>query len=101
MKSADVFPGRFLRAADLAGHTPVVTIARVEVQTVGDDQKPVVFFEGKDKAIVLNRTNFNAIVEITGREDTDDWPGHKIKLITTKVDYQGRRVPAIRVEDPA
>jgi hypothetical protein len=100
VKGAEVFPSRFLNAADLNGHAPVVTIARVELQTVGKEQKPVVYFEGKEKAIVLNRTNFVAIVELTGEDDTDQWPGHRIKLVVTKVDFQGRRVPAIRVEDP-
>ena len=100
MKSTDAFPGRFLRAVDIEGHTPVVTIARVELQTLGNDRKLVVYFQGKDKGIVLNRTNFNAIEEITGQSDTDDWAGHKIKLTTQRVEYQGKRVPAIRVEQP-
>lgn len=100
MKQGDVFPGRFLRADDLNGHTPTVTIARAELQTIGDTQKLVVYFEGKDKGIVLNRTNFNAIVEITGADDTDDWPGHRIRLVTARVDFQGRRFVTIRVDDP-
>lgn len=100
MKASDVFPSNYLRAADLDGREPIVTIARVGVETFGDESKPVVFFQGKEKGVVLNKTNFNAIVDITREDDTDNWPGHQIKLITVKVEFQGKRVPAIRVEDP-
>ncbi len=58
------------------------------------------FFVGKDKGLVLNKTNFNVIADITGEADSDDWPGKRITLYATKVDYQGRRVDAIRVDDP-
>jgi len=99
MKQTDVFPGRFLRAADLDGKTPVVTIESSKLEVVGAGQKLVIYFVGKAKGLVVNRTNFETIAAVTGLEDTDDWPGHKIKLITTIVDYQGRRVLAIRVAE--
>jgi len=100
MKSSDVFPSTYLKAADIAGHEPVVTISKVEMTDLGDDRKPVAYFAGKDKGLVLNKTNFAAIEEITGEADTDDWTGHKIKLFVAKVEYQGKRVPAIRVDAP-
>lgn len=99
MKSTDIFPSKYLRAADLNGHEPVVTIERVEMETLGDDRKPVVYFKGKDKGLVLNKTNFNAIEDISGEDDTDNWQGTKVKLITMKVEFQGKRVPAIRIEE--
>jgi len=100
VRSSDIFPSKFLRAADLNGHAPIVTIERAELRTVGDGEKLVVYFEGKEKGLVLNRTNFSAISELTGEDDTDRWPGHKIKLVIAKVDFQGRRWPAIRIEEP-
>lgn len=99
MKSTDIFPSKYLRAADLNGHEPIVTIDRVVMETLGDDRKPVVYFKGKDKGVVLNKTNFNAIEDISGEEDTDNWTGVKVKLITAKVEFQGKRVAAIRVEE--
>lgn len=101
MKASDVFPSNYLRAADLNGAEPTVTIDRVVVETFGDESKPVVFFQGKEKGVVLNKTNFNAIVDITKEEDTDNWRGHRIKLVTAKVEFQGKRVPAIRIDEPA
>lgn len=99
MKSTDIFPSKYLRAADLNGHEPVVTIDRVAMETLGDDRKPVVYFKGKDKGVVLNKTNFNAIEDISGEEDTDNWGGTKVKLVVVKVEFQGKRVPAIRIEE--
>lgn len=101
MKATDVFPSNYLRAGDLNGAEPTVTIKAVELEKIGTDMKLVLYFEGKEKGVVLNKTNFSSIVDITGEEDTDDWAGHQIKLITAKVEYQGKRVPAIRIERPA
>lgn len=99
MKSTDVFPSKSLRADDLNGIEPVVTIESVSTQSFDDgSRKPIIHFKGKEKTLVCNKTNWNAIVEITGEEDSDNWAGHRIKLIVAKVDYQGKRVPAIRVE---
>lgn len=97
----EAFPSKYLRAADLQGRTPTVTIAEVKMETVGEDNRLVVYFTGKDKGLVLNKTNANAIADILGDEDTDNWTDGQIKLITAKVDFQGKRVPAIRIEEPA
>lgn len=99
MKITDAFPSKYLRAADLDGRTPNVTIARVASENIGDDSKLVVYFEGKDKGVVLNKTNATTIVELAGDDDTDNWAGCRVKLITMKVEYQGKRVPAIRIEE--
>ena len=99
MKGSDVFPSKYLRAADLDGREPVVTIDRVVVETLGDESKPVVYFTGKDKGLVMNKTNWSSIEDISGEEDSDRWKGTKLKLITVKVEFQGKRVPAIRIEE--
>lgn len=100
MKSNDVFPGKYLRADDLNGAEPIVTMRDVKIETLGDDSKPVLYFVGKEKGLVMNKTNWAAITEITGSDDSDEWTGKKVKLVTRKVDFQGKRVPAIRVEEP-
>ena len=99
MKSTDIFPSKYLRAADLDGREPIVTINRVILETLGDDRKPVAYFDGKDKGLVLNKTNWNAIEDISVEDDCDNWKGVKVKLITVKVEYQGKRVPGIRIEE--
>jgi hypothetical protein len=98
MKGNDVFPSKWLKAEDLGQKTPTVTIKKVDIETIGEDSKPILYFEGKDKGLVLNKTNWNALVDLCGADDSDDWTGHKVKLYVVKVDYQGKRVPAIRID---
>jgi hypothetical protein len=93
----DVFGGGFLKAEDLAGKSPTVKIERVEVKDFDDGKKLILHFEGKDKALVCNKTNASIIEEVLGSGDTDDWEGKKIVLLVKKVEFQGKLVPAIRV----
>lgn len=99
-KASDFFTGKSLKAEDIKGREPVVTIEKVTTQNFDDGTKPIIHFVGKDKTLVCNRTNWNSIVEITGEDDSDNWGGCKIKLVVARVDYQGKRVDAIRVDPP-
>jgi hypothetical protein len=65
------------------------------MRDVGDDTKPVAYFEGKDKGLVLNKTNSNTISAAYG-DETDDWVGAEIVLYETMVEFQGQRKPGIR-----
>jgi hypothetical protein len=103
VKSNEVFPSKTLKAADIGEASPVVTIHRVELESIdknSKDKKPVAYFVGKDKGLVLNKTNWRAIVKISGQDDSDLWEGVKIQLFVTEVDFQGDLVPAIRVRAP-
>jgi hypothetical protein len=71
----------------------------VKVEEVGDDKKPVLYFSGTDKGLVLNVTNANSIKELYGPE-TNDWRGRAITLYVAKVEYQGKRMDGIRVDPP-
>lgn len=99
MKIGSAFPSEYLKATDLNGKSVRVVIESVSTEKVGDDQKPIVHFVGKDKALVLNKTNANRIVEAVGSDETNDWEGWSITIYSCKVDFQGKRVDAIRVND--
>ena len=79
----------------------MLTISEVEIKELGQgkdkETKPVVSFRELEKGLVCNKTNCNTIHKLTGSDDTDDWVGHKIKLITLEVDFQGTMTNAIRV----
>lgn len=96
MNINDAFPSNYLKAADLKGQTPTVTIADVRMEDIGDDRKPVIYFDGKEKGIVLNKTNATNISDAYGPE-TPGWRGKKVTLFTAWVDFQGRSVEAIRI----
>ena len=99
MRISAAFPSEYLKAADLQGHNALVVIERVEMRDVGDDTKPVVFFQGKTKGVVLNKTNAGNIAILYG-DDTDEWIGKEVVLYTDIVDFQGKPTEAIRVRSP-
>ena len=57
----EVFPGKYLGAADLKNQEAACTIDYVEMEQFDDGgkkvMKPVVHFQGAGKAMVFNKTN--------------------------------------------
>ena len=105
MKKGERFPSKWLKAADLKGRSAIVTIERVELENFKNDKgyeedKLVVYFEGKTKGLIVNQTNWDLIGEVTGEEDDSSWPGHRIELYSKKVPLRGKEVDAIRVREP-
>jgi len=102
----EAFPSKYLKASDLQGRPVTLRIkdAPQEVLKGFDGQqqtKTVVYFAGTSKKLPLNRTNWNAIADVTGEEDSDRWPGHKIELYPTTTEMNGRELPCIRVRTPS
>ena len=95
----EIFPGRFLKAADLDGKAVTMTIESVVQEELDEQVKAVVYFRGKSKALVLNATNYDAIADNHGVQ-TDDWPGAEIELYPTTVPFKGKVVPCVRVRIP-
>lgn len=96
----DAFPSNYLKASDLKGNQVVVTIDKVEFEPVGRqrEMKAVVYFVGKEKGVVLNKTNANKITEIAGSALTEDWHGTAIVLYPTETEFAGESVECIRVK---
>jgi hypothetical protein len=65
------------------------------METIGDDERPVLYFSGKEKGLILNKTNANTIASAFS-DDTQDWRGGEIVLFETAVDFQGKTMPTIR-----
>ena len=101
MRISVAFPSKYLKAADLQGQRVRVRVSHIDMEAMqaGEDDKPVVYFVGKVKGLVLNRTNADAIAIVHG-DETDNWHGHEIELFETTVSYQGRSMPGIRVHVP-
>ena len=97
MKTSDVFPSRFIKAADIGDKEIAVTISKVTIEEVGDDQKPVAHFKNAEKGLVLNRTNWDRVAYIASNDDSDAWPGVRIALYTELVSFGGKTGPAVRV----
>jgi hypothetical protein len=97
------FPSQFIKASDLEGRAVNVVIREVKVEKVGQsgDQKPVVYFEGKTKGMVLNKTNARKIANLAGSGDTEDWTGITVAIFPTETEFGGETVDCIRVKAAA
>jgi len=100
MKGADIFPSKYIKADDLKGRDVPVTISHAEMEKLGDDQRLVLYFQGKDKGMVCNKTNFGRIAYLYG-DETDEWEGKPIMLTSEFVEFQGKTVKGLRVKPPA
>ena len=102
MRVSDLFPSRYVKAGDVI-EPQLVAIRELQVEEIGQgkdaESKPVLYFHNRQKGLVLNVTNCRAIEDAYGTE-TDDWPGKSIELYSTKVDFKGDRVDAVRVRIP-
>lgn len=96
MRISSAFPSDYIKASDLEGRKFRVKIATVKMERLGDDEKPILYFVGAKKGMVLNKTNAKKISEVYG-EETKDWVGAEIILFEAMVDFKGDTVPAIRV----
>ncbi len=97
MRIDDVFTSKTLKAADLNGKKLKLTISNVEMEKMGDDMKPVMYFKGKEKGLVLNKTKAAVLSSAFGGE-TDNWYGKEIAIYPAKVAYNGQMVDSINVE---
>ncbi len=100
----ELYPSKYLSAADLQNRDVIVTIVKVEMEEFEDNgrkvPKPVVHFQGSPKAMIFNKTNATTVADITGQDNTDHWGGARICLYPTMVQFGSKMTEAIRVKRP-
>ncbi len=102
MKISTAFPSKYLRAADIddgAAHVHNIHSVTVEEVADGEDHKPILYFDGVEKGLVLNKTNANTVAGLYG-DDTERWVGNPVEMFATETEFQGKRVACIRVRQP-
>lgn len=104
MKISNAFPSKYLRSEDLEmGKQYKVTIDRVLVEDVGrennPEHKPVVYFVGAKKGMVLNKTNAMTLATLFG-DETDSWPGREIYLFVAMTTMMGEPTKGLRLGMP-
>jgi hypothetical protein len=92
-----IYPNKYIKSSDLQNREISVIIEQAKVEEVGDDRKLVLYFRGKQKGLVTNKTNANRIAHYFGM-NTDAWLGREIVLFTDLVNFQGKTTEAIRVK---
>jgi hypothetical protein len=101
MKTDDVFPKKWLSGEDLPRDTGA-TIHRVVLEELRNpkthkpERKPVAYFVGKRKALILNRTNWMTLAGLYG-DESNEWTGRRVVLGRDEVDSPQGRVLAVRI----
>jgi hypothetical protein len=102
MKISQLFPSKFVKAADLNGKTVTLTIAKLVVEELGHgpdkERKPVLYFQKATKGMVLNRTNAMTIAALYG-DESDEWEGKRISIYPTRIRAFGSMQDTIRVRE--
>lgn len=95
----EVFPSRWLHAADLQGRSVVVKVESVTVEEVRDPrtfqpvQKIVVAFVGAEKKLIPNKTQFEALCAISKADTARGWQGKRFILSPAK--FRGKDTIAV------
>lgn len=102
MKRKEVFPSNFLKADDIPGMGETFKMKELKIVEIKDIDtqelipKPVLFFDGLEKGLILNATNWDRIAKFHG-DESKGWAGKKIKLVLEAVTAFGKTSDCIRV----
>ena len=99
MNVNDIFPSKYLKAADLNNQEHSVRITEWSIEKLGEDSKLLLQFSGHKKGLITNRTNADSIAHLYG-PDTDGWIGKEIVLYPEMVNFGGKVTEAVRVKAP-
>lgn len=101
MRVSDFYPSRYLKAEDFSGEC-VLTVKNVAVEELGPERerKPVLYFDGETRGLVLNKTNMAVLAKAYG-DETEGWRGRPIALYPLEVQFKNEVVRALRVRIPA
>jgi len=101
MKVSSLY-GSYFKSEDFEHGPRTLVISRFEHEDVGSDKKemkPVLYFEGHEKGLVLNATNKNTLLPTFG-DESDDWPGQAIEIYVADVQFGEKMVKGLRVRLP-
>lgn len=110
MKGNEIFgSGKYLKASCLEQKdgtfgTLTLTIKGKPETKEFDDGKSqrVISFREDERKLGLNKTNWNMIARISGKDDDDEWDGVRVVLwVDENVQFGGDIVPAIRIRRPS
>lgn len=97
----DVFgSNELVKAADIPhGRSIPCMIENAIVRDFDDGKKIELSFRGKQKRLIVNKTNARSIATVLQTDVINQWIGRTIFILRTKTDFQGRQVDCIRVDE--
>ena len=98
---SDCYGGKFMKAEDVQGKPFKDTIERVVGEKMQDGRlRAVVYFQGREKGIVLNATRHKFVVGLAKSKDSADWVGLTVGVRAGVTDFGGKDVGCIVFEAP-
>jgi hypothetical protein len=96
---------KYLKKEDIPSpvNTSILWIKEEEVTAPGKgtETRLVLYFDGLKKGLVLNETNAQALAEITGTDDYEQWSDIPIQIYTDPdVTFGKKKVGGIRIRKP-
>ena len=97
----DLYGSKYLSAADLNGQQKRAKIGKTDVpdfkeKNGASKRKYVLYFEGEDKVMVLNKTNAQKLASTYGK-DRASWVGQHVELYSETTSFvEGLRLRPLR-----
>lgn len=99
---SELYAGKYFKTEDLKGKPFKGIVTRVSVEKMTDGRaKAVIYFEGRDRGVVLNGTRHDVMCQLAKSKDTDDWIGAEVVVCAGVTSYQGKRTGCIEFRAPA
>jgi len=92
------YENRYLKPDDFLEPTKCI-ITKVQEEVVNrkrNTTRPVIYFEGYDRGIILAKLKQDMLIFLMGSSDTDEWTGRSVVVYTTWTKYEGKPVKGIR-----
>ena len=97
MNINDMYPSKYLKSADVKPHRIDLQVARVVIEDVAENEnKPVMYFNGKEKGLVLGKNNALLCAHVWG-DESDAWVGQWLTLFSEPKTFQGKVVDGLSV----
>jgi hypothetical protein len=95
------FQSTYFKAADAVDNPMVLTIGDIHPEKMKDGKyKLCVFFKEDKRGLVLNVTNKNFLVMLTGSKDPADAVGQRVVLVAVDGEFQGKPCMTLRLRRP-
>jgi hypothetical protein len=96
---------KYLKKEDITSpiNTSILWTKEEEVTAPGKgtETRLVLYFDGLKKGLVLNTANAEALAEITGTDEYEQWSDVPIELyVDPDVKYGGKKIGGIRIRKP-
>ena len=98
MNVNDLYPSKYVKSDDLGNQRLTLQVGAIKLEAVEEHapDKPVMYFNGKQKGMVLNKTNTLLCANCWG-DETDGWTNQWLELFVEPKMFNGKVVNGLSV----